>query len=234
MIGSDTALNESHRLLASMVHSDHSPTSSHASLSGFPEEDLRVGSKRNVGYFPAWLGQSFLGGKYIVVRKLGWGQYTSVWLARDRELVIGITTQAHRATNSIGAGISAHSMWHRAHRYVRWRGIFYVFSPGAHHFHSDLKHDNICFRPSDLDNVVLYNLKTDPSRTYTCLTQQRPPVVPIVSQPLSVSLEALNPDAIDIVIGDLGGCTFDATSFSVFEETDQYPTHSPLSQPAPL
>ena len=78
-----------------MVHSDHSSTSSHASLSGFPEEDLRVGSKRDVGYFPAWLGQSFLGGKYIVVRKLGWGQYSSVWLARDRELVIGITTTIH-------------------------------------------------------------------------------------------------------------------------------------------
>jgi hypothetical protein len=78
-----------HSLPPMVVHSNHS---SHGTLSGFPEEDLRVGGKRNVGYFPAWLGQTFLGGKYVVVRKLGWGQYSSVWLARDKEFVIGITT----------------------------------------------------------------------------------------------------------------------------------------------
>ena len=62
--------------------------SSTGSLSGFPEEDLRVAGKDNVGYFPSWLGQCFLGGKYVIVRKLGWGQYSSVWLARDQEFVI--------------------------------------------------------------------------------------------------------------------------------------------------
>jgi serine/threonine-protein kinase SRPK3 len=91
-----------------MVHSNHSSASSHGSLSGFPEEDLRVGGKRNVGYFPAWLGQTFLGGKYVVVRKLGWGQYSSVWLARDKEFVIGITTVHTRTDPS----------WSRLDRYT--------------------------------------------------------------------------------------------------------------------
>jgi serine/threonine-protein kinase SRPK3 len=68
-----------------MTLSAHSSTSSSCagSLSGFPEEDLRERS----GYFPAWLGQSLLGGKYVIVRKLGWGQHSSVWLARDKEFV---------------------------------------------------------------------------------------------------------------------------------------------------
>lgn len=66
--------------------SEHSSVASSAgSLSGFPEEDLRgPGSKSNPGYYPARLGQPLEGGRYIIVRKLGWGQYSSVWLARDR------------------------------------------------------------------------------------------------------------------------------------------------------
>ncbi|KAH9849010.1 kinase-like domain-containing protein [Lenzites betulinus] len=52
-------------------------------VSAFPEEDLSLGGHGNPGYFPAWLGQRLGGGRYGIVRKLGWGQYSSVWLARD-------------------------------------------------------------------------------------------------------------------------------------------------------
>jgi serine/threonine-protein kinase SRPK3 len=72
-----------------MFRLSHSSSSSNAgSLSGFPEEDLRTEGKCNMGYFPAWLGQPFLEGKYVIVRKLGWGSYSSVWLARDQEFVV--------------------------------------------------------------------------------------------------------------------------------------------------
>lgn len=53
-------------------------------MSGFPEEDLRDGGRDNPGYFPARLGQPFEQARYVTVRKLGWGQYSSVWLAKDR------------------------------------------------------------------------------------------------------------------------------------------------------
>lgn len=63
----------------------HSSSSSSAgSVSGFPEEDLRDGGRDNPGYFPARLGQPFEQARYVTVRKLGWGQYSSVWLAKDR------------------------------------------------------------------------------------------------------------------------------------------------------
>ena len=37
------------------------------------------------GYHPVQVGESFKNGKYIVVRKLGWGHFSTVWLSRDTE-----------------------------------------------------------------------------------------------------------------------------------------------------
>ncbi|QRV90422.1 kinase domain protein [Ceratobasidium sp. AG-Ba] len=67
-----------------------SATSAHSTTSiadptSYPEEDLRFDKKGRASYYPAWLGQHIQDGKYIIVRKLGWGQYSSVWLAKDRE-----------------------------------------------------------------------------------------------------------------------------------------------------
>ena len=42
-----------------------------------PAEDYKVG-----GYHPVHPGETY-GGKYVVVRKLGWGVYSTVWLATD-------------------------------------------------------------------------------------------------------------------------------------------------------
>ena len=66
------------------MSSHSSAASSAGSVSGFPEEDLRSGGRHNPGYFPARLGQTLQEGRYCIVRKLGWGQYSSVWLAKDR------------------------------------------------------------------------------------------------------------------------------------------------------
>jgi hypothetical protein len=35
------------------------------------------------GYHPVKPGDAFDGGRFSVVRKLGWGQYSTVWLAKD-------------------------------------------------------------------------------------------------------------------------------------------------------
>lgn len=37
------------------------------------------------GYHPVSLGDSFKDGRYKVHHKLGWGGYSTVWLANDRE-----------------------------------------------------------------------------------------------------------------------------------------------------
>lgn len=70
-----TCTKDSPRPLSDVVH-------------GFPEEDLRVETSYNPGYFPAWIGIPLVKpGRYVIVRKLGYGQHSSVWLARDREYV---------------------------------------------------------------------------------------------------------------------------------------------------
>lgn len=39
------------------------------------------------GYHPVNLGDTFDNGRYTIHHKLGWGGYSTVWLANDRELV---------------------------------------------------------------------------------------------------------------------------------------------------
>lgn len=48
----------------------------------FPEEPLHLSTKDGAGFYPVTIGQSLNGDKYKIVRKLGWGQYSSTWLAR--------------------------------------------------------------------------------------------------------------------------------------------------------
>ncbi len=45
------------------------------------EEDLE--DYRPGGYHPVNIGDDFNLGRYVVVRKLGWGHFSTVWLARD-------------------------------------------------------------------------------------------------------------------------------------------------------
>lgn len=35
------------------------------------------------GYHPAYIGETYKNGRYILVRKLGWGHFSTVWLAKD-------------------------------------------------------------------------------------------------------------------------------------------------------
>ncbi|WVR07352.1 hypothetical protein IAU60_004393 [Kwoniella sp. DSM 27419] len=45
------------------------------------EEDLE--DYRPGGYHPVNIGDEFSEGRYVIVRKLGWGHFSTVWLARD-------------------------------------------------------------------------------------------------------------------------------------------------------
>lgn len=47
------------------------------------EEDLEDYCKG--GYHPVHVGDTFSDGRYLIVRKLGWGHFSTVWLARDHK-----------------------------------------------------------------------------------------------------------------------------------------------------
>ena len=80
-----------------MVHSTNSPTNNHKSQPGrssttsssedegaditAEEEDSEDYCKG--GYHPVSVGETFKDGRYKVTRKLGWGHFSTVWLARD-------------------------------------------------------------------------------------------------------------------------------------------------------
>jgi serine/threonine-protein kinase SRPK3 len=50
-------------------------------LQSHDEEDLA--DYRKGGYHPIKIGDVFKDSRYIVVRKLGWGHFSTVWLVRD-------------------------------------------------------------------------------------------------------------------------------------------------------
>ncbi|KAL4367814.1 hypothetical protein GQ457_05G011800 [Hibiscus cannabinus] len=54
-----------------------------SSSSGSEEEDEGIDSYRKGGYHAVRIGDPFASGRYIAQRKLGWGQFSTVWLAYD-------------------------------------------------------------------------------------------------------------------------------------------------------
>ncbi|WVN90144.1 uncharacterized protein L203_105380 [Cryptococcus depauperatus CBS 7841] len=72
---------------------DHSLSASQASqvTSVLTEDEEDLEDYRPGGYHPVNIGNEFSDGRYVIVRKLGWGHFSTVWLARDN------TTQRHVA-----------------------------------------------------------------------------------------------------------------------------------------
>ncbi|XP_041018140.1 SRSF protein kinase 2-like [Juglans microcarpa x Juglans regia] len=54
-----------------------------SSSSGSEEDEEGMESYRKGGYHAVRVGDQFAGGRYIAQRKLGWGQFSTVWLAYD-------------------------------------------------------------------------------------------------------------------------------------------------------
>ena len=67
-----------------MSHGSYSSQS--ASIMTEDEEDWEDYVKG--GYHPVKIGDTFSDERYIVVRKLGWGHFSTVWLARDQKYVV--------------------------------------------------------------------------------------------------------------------------------------------------
>ncbi|KAI4524606.1 kinase-like protein [Schizophyllum commune Loenen D] len=82
--------------------SDTESYSSSASIVSEDEEELSDYCQG--GYHPVYIGDTFSHGRYIVVRKLGWGHFSTVWLAKDtqtnRHVALKIVKSANRYTET--------------------------------------------------------------------------------------------------------------------------------------
>ncbi|KAI8340424.1 kinase-like domain-containing protein [Blakeslea trispora] len=68
------------------------------------DEEEDVEDYKKGGYHPVFIGDRFDNGRYIVVRKLGWGHFSTVWLALDTltdcHVALKIVKSANRYTES--------------------------------------------------------------------------------------------------------------------------------------
>ncbi|KZT18547.1 kinase-like protein [Neolentinus lepideus HHB14362 ss-1] len=80
----------------------HGSYSSSHSVMTEDEEDWEDYCKG--GYHPVHIGDSFSDGRYVVVRKLGWGHFSTVWLAKDikmnRHVALKVVKSAPRYTET--------------------------------------------------------------------------------------------------------------------------------------
>jgi serine/threonine protein kinase len=51
--------------------------------SNLPYDQENVALYRANGYHPAQLGDTYKNGRYTIAHKLGWGGFSTVWLAKD-------------------------------------------------------------------------------------------------------------------------------------------------------
>ena len=52
-------------------------------MSQFPEEPLNLPTSEGFGYYPAYPSLKLKEGRYEVIRKLGYGPRSSLWLVED-------------------------------------------------------------------------------------------------------------------------------------------------------
>jgi len=60
----------------------------HLEAQKWPKEDLSSTTDEGAGFYPLRLGETLDRARSAITRKLGWGRYPTVWLARDRKYVL--------------------------------------------------------------------------------------------------------------------------------------------------
>ena len=66
-----------------------------SSSSGSEEGDEGFDSYRKGGYHAVRVADQFAAGRYIAQRKLGWGQFSTVWLAYDTKTEVCFIIHTH-------------------------------------------------------------------------------------------------------------------------------------------
>ncbi|KAL1996121.1 hypothetical protein VTN49DRAFT_444 [Thermomyces lanuginosus] len=85
-----SSLNPGASVASPLSHQKPVYESPSRSLSSSSEDDLEAAADEEDsedyckgGYHPVQIGETYNNGRYVVIRKLGWGHFSTVWLSRD-------------------------------------------------------------------------------------------------------------------------------------------------------
>ncbi|KAJ2936997.1 hypothetical protein H1R20_g91, partial [Candolleomyces eurysporus] len=213
------------------------------------EEPHMIGPPMSPGYIPLHLGQQFTdldrgpepfslphpAEGYEIVRKLGWGQEGSVWLARRLEnasqtsfvaikfLTASITSACiQKESFELNAllALTKGAMDHPGRTYCTLLLDIFIYP--------DIKSDNIFIDAGVQDEVIAKYLADNPSRTYPVRhdpSLSPDPIITVMSEPLP-PFNSPDRDALRIKLGDFGAAIPQ-------NETHRFPTVMPTSLRAP-
>lgn len=108
----------------------------------FPEDDVEDLEQYRVGgYHPTLINDSFQGGRYTVVHKLGYGGYSTIWLARDHQQhrYVSLKIKVSEALSSSNENKIMRLLGHRDAKEERGRFVpklldeFSITSPNGNH-----------------------------------------------------------------------------------------------------
>ncbi|CAE6420269.1 unnamed protein product [Rhizoctonia solani] len=127
------------------------------------------------GYHPVQIGDTFSDGRYTVVRKLGWGHFSTVWLAKDakqnRHVALKVVKSAPRYTETAldeikllqrlisgdAKGVPVHLVKQIAKQILL--GLDYMHRQCGV-IHTDLKPENVLICIDDVEAVVQAELES--------------------------------------------------------------------------
>ncbi|KAF8062423.1 kinase-like domain-containing protein [Lyophyllum atratum] len=160
-------------------------------MSQFPEEPLDLSTERGFGYFAAYPGLLLKQGRYKVIRKLGFGPRSSVWLASDLQSVSGLFVALKLLTTHATAEKSQElSALQAISRLGPWDGLSILrdhFTEQSHHG------EHQCFALDALGVDLDTFRQTSPTRSLKVHT---------VKKVIACAVEALiDLEALDIIHG---------------------------------
>ncbi|KAG8956454.1 hypothetical protein FRC03_010832 [Tulasnella sp. 419] len=132
------------------------------------EEPIVLSGADGYGYFPATLGQRLDNDRFEIVRKLGWGQFSSVWLARDLSMdrFVSIKILTMNATEGVRLeALGELAISERIEKANPEHPGYHHCAHFIHHFTTSSKAGNhICFVGDVLGSTVSALRRTLPNR----------------------------------------------------------------------
>ena len=181
---------------SSSSSSTSSSSSAHPSASGSESDNEGTSGYRKGGYHPVLIGDIYLNGRYTIEKKLGWGHFSTVWLASDHTLppshphhFVAIKVQKSAAQYTEAAEDEIKLLTHAALGLKRKQPLHSAPTPpshvGRHHVISLLHHFTItgpngrhvalvfeCLGDNLLSLIKRYDYQGVPIRIVKLITRQ--------------------------------------------------------------